>query len=175
MVATTPKCSEKEKMNEAKRFDLLADIMRASHFEWRRAVLALCPDLSPVELVKQYWEEVGRDTAKYYLKKIDGTGSVAHQVASLVVSSSIAMGEKAEVLEGELRGSYHVLHTECPWHVWHKRENLLREDQVGCDHWLKTVVDEVNCALGTSLRFKTVESLPSGGNCCLRVFWEEGQ
>ena len=37
--------------------------MRASHFEWRRAILNLCPDMDPVELVKQYWTEVGKDTA----------------------------------------------------------------------------------------------------------------
>lgn len=161
-------------MDEAKKFDLLANIMRASHFEWRRAALALCPDLSPLELVKRYWEEVGKDTAKFYLKKIDGNRSLAQQVASLVVSSSVAMGENAEVLEGEREGRYRVRHTECPWYVWHKRENLLPEDQIGCDHWLKTVVDAINAALGASLRFETVESLPSGGTCCLREFWEEG-
>ena len=160
-------------MDEAKKFDLLANIKRASHFEWRRAVLALCPGLSASELVMRYWEEVGKDTAKFYLTKIDGALPMAQQVAALVVSSSVAMGETAEVLNAASEGRYYVRHTECPWYVWHKREDLLHEDQLGCDHWLKTVIQEINTALGTSLRFRTVESLPGGGTSCLRLLWEE--
>jgi hypothetical protein len=159
--------------DETKRFELLANIMRASHFEWRRAALALCPELSPDHLVKRYWEEVGRDTARYYLTKIDRAAPLARQVAALVVSSSVAMGETAEVLDAGREGHYYVRHTECPWYTWHKREDLLEEDQLGCDHWLETVIREINTALGASLRFRTTESLPGGGTSCLRLLWEE--
>ena len=160
---------------EDERFGLLGNIMRASHFEWRRAVLALCPELEPTELVKQYWEEVGKDTAKFYLKKIDGERDLAEQVAALFVSSSVAMGEDAEVVGLPPEGGHQARHNDCPWFHWHKRMDLLPEDQVGCDHWLKTVVDEINSSRGTSLRFETLDSLPAGGNCCLRRFWEEGR
>lgn len=160
-------------MDPQKQFELLSNIMRASHFEWRRAALALNPDLDPMDLVKKYWKEVGIDTAKFYLKKIDPKKDLAAQVASLFVSSSVAMGEDAEVLDKSTDGKCQARHNDCPWFHWHKREGLLQEDQVGCDHWLKTVVDEINAALNSSLRFETVETLPGGGSCCLRRFWEE--
>jgi hypothetical protein len=162
-------------MDDAQRFELLANIMRASHFEWRRAVLSLHPDQDPAELVKRYWEEVGKDTAKFYLKRIDPEKGLAGQVAALIVSSSVAMGEDAEVLESPGGESCQVRHNACPWFDWHRREGLLQEDQPGCDHWLKTVVDEINRALGRKLRFETISSLPAGGTSCVRRFWEESE
>lgn len=162
-------------MDDAKRLELLANIMRASHFEWRRAVLALCPDLEPSELVKCYWEEVGKDTARFYLKKIDRDKDLPAQVAALYVASSVAMGEDAEVVPSSVTGECRARHNVCPWFDWHQREGLVSEDQAGCDRWLQTVVDEINRALGTELRFETVESLPAGGSCCLRRFWEGGE
>lgn len=158
-------------MDEAKRFDLLANIMRASHFEWRRTALALSPELDPMSLVKRYWTEVGKDTAKYYLKKIDPSKDVAAQMARLFVSSSVIMGEDAELLERDAEGRSLARHNGCPWFDWHKREGLLDEDRPGCDEFIKTVVAEINSALGTRLRFETKESLPEGGSGCLRVFW----
>jgi hypothetical protein len=159
-------------MDDAKRFQVLAEIMRASHFEWRRAALASCPDLNPVELVKKYWEEVGKDTASYYLKRIDPERDLAQQVAELFAGSSQVMGEDAEVVEPSPEGHSQVRHQDCPWYRWHRQQD---EDQVGCDHFLKTVVDEINAALGASLCFATDESLPGGQGCCLRRFWEEGK
>jgi len=162
-------------VNESMRFELLANIMRASHFEWRRAVASLCPDLDPIEAVKRYWEEVGIDTAAYYLKKIDPKEDLAAQVAALYVASSVAMGEDAAVVPSSNSGESLARHDACPWFDWHKREGLLHEDQVGCDRWLETVVAELNKSLGTKLRFETVESLPAGGSSCLRRFWEDAE
>jgi hypothetical protein len=162
-------------VSEEKRFELLANIMRASHFEWRRAVASLCPDLDPTEAVKRYWEEVGKDTAAYYLKKINPDKGIAEQLAALYVASSVAMGEDAAVVASSVPGESLARHEACPWFDWHKREGLLHEDQVGCDYWLRTVVDEINKALGTELRFETVESLPAGGSSCLRRFWDGGR
>ena len=162
-------------MSEDKRFELLANIMRASHFEWRRAVASLCPDIDPTDAVKKYWEEVGKDTAAYYLKKIDPAKDLAAQVAALYVASSVAMGEDAKVATSPNPGESLARHEACPWFDWHKREGLLHEDQVGCDWWLKTVVEEINKNLRTKLRFETVESLPTGGSSCLRRFWEEDE
>lgn len=162
-------------MDDAQRFELLANIMRASHFEWRRAVLSLHPDQDPVALVKRYWEEVGKDTALFYLKKIDPEKNLPEQVAELVVASSVAMGEDAEVVASPDGESFQVRHNACPWFEWHRREGISEEDQIGCDHWLKTVVDEINDALGRKLCFETVSSLPAGDSACVRRFWEESE
>ncbi len=160
-------------MDAQKRFDLLANIMRASHFEWRRAALALCPDLDPIALVKRYWQEVGKDTAQYYLKKIDTARDLPAQVAARDVARSVAMGEDAEGVTPATPGESHARHAACPWFEWHARQGLLAEDLAGCDQWLQTIVDEINGALGSRLRFETVEALPTGGGCCLRRFWED--
>lgn len=160
-------------MDLEKKFNILSNIMRASHFEWRRAVLKLCPDLDPLELVKAYWNEVGLDTAGYYLKKIDPTKDIAAQVARLYVSSSVAMGEDAEVVEDSKAGVTFARHNDCPWFHWHKKENLLLEDLPGCNSWLETVVSEINNELNCNLQVKTVSSLPESDGCCLRKFWTE--
>jgi hypothetical protein len=160
-------------MDIEKKFAVLAEIMRASHFEWRRAALALNPDTDPTELVKRYWDEVGKDTTSYYVRMIDPAGDLAEQFAELFVSSSLVMGEDAEVIEKSADGRAQARHNSCPWYTWHQREGLLTEDLAGCNHFLQVVVDGVNAALGTSLRYTTVESLPGGGGCCLRQFWEE--
>jgi hypothetical protein len=162
-------------MDDAKKLKVLATIMRASHFQWRRAALASCPGSDPLELVNRYWDEVGKDTARYYLRMIDPDKDLAEQVAALFVSSSEVMGEDAEVIAKSSEGHSQVRHHSCPWFDWHQREGLLAEDQAGCDHFLQVVMDEINLALGASLRFRTVESLPGGGGCCLRQIWEEAE
>ena len=160
-------------MDIEKKYAVLATIMRASHFQWRRAALAFNPNIDPARLVNRYWEEVGKDTAQYYVRQIDPAGDVAEQFTALFVSSSVVMGEDAEVIDKSAEGRAQMRHNSCPWYDWHQREGLLAEDLVGCNHFLQVVVDDVNAALGTSLRFETVESLPEGGSCCLRQFWEE--
>jgi hypothetical protein len=164
-----------DNVDKSKQFELLSSIMRASHFEWRRAVIKLCPNIDPEELVRQYWSEVGKDTVKVYLRKIDPEKDLAMQVAELFVASSKAMGEDAETIGEMPSGGFGVRHNDCPWYHWHKRENLLEEDLIGCDHWLRTVVDGINAALSTSLQFETLESLPGGDSCCVRRFWEGDQ
>ncbi len=161
-------------MDDAKKIKVMSAIMRAQHFEWRRAALALAPDLDPMELVRRFWSEVGADTARYYVGRIDPDKDVAEQVANLVVSSSIAMGEDAEYLGPDGDGRHLVAHNDCPWYHWHHREGLLEEDQAGCDRWLETTLEGVNEALGTSLRFDSVETLPGGAKRCLRRFWIDG-
>jgi hypothetical protein len=160
-------------MDIEKKYAVLATIMRASHFQWRRAALALNPDIDSIDLVNRYWDEVGKDTAQYYVRQMDPVGDVAEQFTALFVSSSVVMGEDAEVIDKSAEGRAQMRHNSCPWYDWHQREGLLAEDLVGCNHFLQVVVDDVNAALGISLRFETVESLPDGGRCCLRQFWEE--
>lgn len=155
------------------RFALLCGITRAAHFEWRRAALALSPDVDPMALVGRYWEEVGHDTAAAYLRRIDRERPLPRQVAELFVSSSLAMGERAEVRPSEGPGEVLLVHTGCPWPAWHERYQALAEDRPGCDRWLATVCADIGEALGVRLRFETLESLPEGGATCTRRLWVE--
>lgn len=160
-------------MDDKKKINLLSNIMRASHFEWRRAALALNPDLDPKDLVRQFWTEVAADTAKFYVRNMDPKGDVARQFAELFVGSSQAMDEDCTYTGTDAKGCHTVAHTDCPWFHWHKKLDLLDEDQFGCDLWLEKTADEVNATLGTNIRFATEETIPAGGAACRRRFWVE--
>jgi len=153
-----------------KRFKVLCEIVRAQHFAWREAALALAPDLDPEELGNKMWEITGVQTARAYLKRLDRDKPLAPQVAQAIAWSSVCMGEDAVVEQGEGDEAF-LKHNDCPWYHWHKRLDLLSEDQPGCDTWFRTTVAEVNKALGTNLKIETQRSLPAGGNCCLRRIW----
>jgi len=155
-----------------KRFQVLCEIVRAQHFAWREAALGLAPDLSPHELTNKMWGITGVQTAKAYLKRLDPKKPLAPQVARAIAWSSVCMGEDADVEEGKA-GEAFVRHNDCPWYHWHKRLDILDEDQPGCDAWFFTAVAEINKALGTNLRIETQCSLPAGGDCCLRRIWVE--
>jgi hypothetical protein len=71
-----------------KKYNVLSQIQRASHFEWLRAAKELCPDVSELDLVLKYWEIVGHDTAKNYLKHLDPEKPLPEQVAKNYVFSS---------------------------------------------------------------------------------------
>ena len=90
-----------KEMGWDKKFNILSQINRLAHFEWREAALALCPELDPMALVLKYWEIVGRDTGRAYLKHIDRSKPVAPQIARSFVWSSISMGEDAHLYEGD--------------------------------------------------------------------------
>lgn len=157
------------------RFKLLCGINRAAHFEWRRAALATAPDVDPLELIRNYWIEVGHDTAAAYLKMIDRDQPIAPQVAELAVKSSLAMGETASVQPGDEDGVFLMVHTACPWNDWHRRFGLLAEDRPGCDQWMETIAADLSHALGVTVHVETVgRTLPEGGETCTRRFWVEG-
>ena len=130
----------------------------------------MAPDIDPVELGNRMWEITGVQTAAAYLKRIDPEKPLAIQVANSIAWSSVCMGEDASVEEGEGDEAF-VRHADCPWFHWHKRLDVLDEDRPGCDTWFFTAVDELNKALGTSIRIETTSSLPDGGDCCLRRIW----
>jgi hypothetical protein len=153
-----------------KRFKVLCEIVRAQHFAWREAALAMAPQLDPVELGNKMWEITGVQTAKAYLKRLDTSKPLARQVAESIAWSSVCMGEDATVEEGTGDEAF-VRHADCPWFHWHQRLGLLVEDQPGCDTWFFTAVAEINKALGTNIRIETKMSLPEGGNGCVRRIW----
>jgi hypothetical protein len=154
------------------RFKVLCEIVRAQHFAWREAALALAPELDGEKLANKMWEITGVQTAKAYLKRIDPDKPLAPQVARSIAWSSVCMGEDAKVEEGKGDEAF-IRHSDCPWFHWHKRLGALPEDQPGCDTWFKTSVDEINKALGTRIRLETQCSLPAGDSCCLRRVWVE--
>jgi len=154
------------------RFRVLCEITRAQHFAWREAALALAPQLDAGELTRKMWEITGVQTARAYLKRLDPDQPLALQVARSIAWSSACMGEDVTVQPGEGDEAF-VKHTACPWFQWHKRLDLLEEDRPGCDMWFRTVVDQINEALGTNIRLETTNSLPDGGDCCRRRIWVE--
>lgn len=154
------------------KYQLLLKIHRAAHFEWLHAVKKLMPACDVKELILAYWDEVARDTAYAYLHVLNKTGtssdSLCFHVASLIVKSSLAMGESASLIqEGE---NFIVQHTACPWWEWHKKEKLENLDQPGCDVWFTRVVQYINESLGSKLKVTTEASIPAGDSCCRRVF-----
>lgn len=155
-----------------KKFRILTEIARASHFAWREAALKCCPDVDPRTLVDTMWDITGVQTGNAYLKRLDPEGDLAQQVAASIVWSSQSMGEDA-VLEPGDDGSWYVKHDDCPWFHWHERLGVLSEDRPGCDTWFAATVRTINEKLGTKLRFETQSALPDGGDCCRRRFWVE--
>ncbi len=156
-----------------KRFKMMAQILRATHFEWRRAALAFCPDADPKELVMKFWEEVGHDTAAAYLKQLDPAKPLPKQMAENTVFSSLCMGEDARVVEGTDERECFVRHDGCPWYDWHQRLGLLEEDQAGCDQWFRTFTADINEKLGAAIKWETQKCLAAGDDHCLRRFWVE--
>jgi 2,4-dienoyl-CoA reductase (NADPH2) len=156
-----------------RRFAILGEITRATHFGWRKAVTGMFPEADPRELVTRFWEITAADTAKAYLKRIDPAKPLAPQVAEQMVFSSITMGEDAKLILGDDPGEAFVHHDGCPWFDWHAKLGLLAEDQPGCDAWFYKTVDFINQKLGTNLKIKTLKSMPAGESCCLRKLWQE--
>jgi len=152
------------------RFKVLCEIVRAQHFAWREAVLALAPDLDPEKLGNKMWEITGVQTAKAYLKRMDPKKPLAPQVANSIAWSSVCMGEDARVEQGTGDEAF-VKHADCPWYHWHKRLGILNEDRPGCDTWFFTAVSEINKALGTNIKIETQASLPDGDDGCTRRIW----
>ena len=156
------------------RFRVLCEIVRAQHFAWREAVLAVAPDLDPRELTTTMWRITGRQTAQAYLKRLDPKKPLPLQVARCIAWSSVCMGEDAVVEKGDSDEAF-VTHRDCPWFHWHQRQGLLAEDQPGCDVWFGTLVGEINDALGSHLKVETQCALPAGDACCRRRIWAEAQ
>jgi hypothetical protein len=154
------------------RFKVLCEIVRAQHFAWREAALALAPGLDPQKLTNKMWEITGVQTAKAYLKRLDPKKPLSPQIAHSIAWSSVCMGESATVEAGAGDEAF-VRHADCPWFHWHKRLNILKEDRPGCDRWFFTAVAEINKALGTDVKIETQSSLPDGDGCCLRRIWME--
>ena len=155
-----------------KKFEILVEIARASHFAWREAALRCCPGLDPRQLVGEMWDITGVKTAEAYVKRLDPAGDLPRQVAASIVWSSQCMGEDARLEIGE-QGECFVKHEACPWHRWHEGQGLLAEDRPGCDRWFESTLRTINEKLGTRLRFETLSTLPEGGDCCRRRIWEE--
>ncbi len=154
-----------------KKFQILVEINRASHFAWRQAVQRLHPEADLQALVCAMWDVTGVQTAESYLRRLDTSKELAPQIAGSIVWSSHCMGEDAQVEPGATSGESFVKHTSCPWFRWHDQNGLLHEDRPGCDRWFEATIRTINEKLGTSVRFETLSALPDGDECCLRRIW----
>lgn len=157
-----------------KKFHVLSQIQRMSHFEWLAAAMHFAKEgTSELDVVKKYWEIVGHDTAAAYLQHLDPDRPLPRQIAECYVFSSRSMGEDAEFVEGAGDHEAFARHNGCPWHAWHLRHDKLEQDLPGCDMWIRSFLDVISEKLGTRIRFETRESLPGGDSVCLRRFWVE--
>ncbi len=156
-----------------KRFAILCEITRAQHFAWREAVRQLCPEVDPAAVVDRMWALTGVETGQAYQKRIDTAQPLAPQVAESIAWSSQCMGEDASVEVSAEGDQAFVCHAACPWHDWHTRLGLVAEDRPGCDQWFAATLEQINTALGTRVRFETLEALPDGDARCRRRFWVE--
>lgn len=154
-----------------KKFKILSQIHRSSHFEWIQAIKEICTDVDEYDLVLKYWEKVAEATARNYLQHLDISKPLPKQVAENFVFSSICMGEDAELVEGKDENECFARHNDCPWYHWHKGLGKMKFDQEGCDMWLKSLIKIVNDKLGTKIKAATLKSLPNGDEICLRRFW----
>ena len=157
-----------------KRFAVLVEICRASHFAWRQAVARCCPDVDTQKLVNEMWDVTGVQTAAAYVKHLDSSKDLPEQIAASIAWSSQCMGEDARAEPGDDSGQWLVRHVSCPWHRWHEKRGLLTEDRPGCDRWFEATLGTINAKLGVKIRFETLSALPDGGDCCLRRIWQEG-
>ncbi len=151
------------------KFKALCQITRAAHFEWRQTFIAMNPGADPKEAVLKYWEIVGHDTAKAYIKQIDPQKPIVPQLAKAIVDSSLAMGETARIIPGGSDNELHFEHQDCPWLKWHQRYDAADEDRPGCDKWLETLINDISKEFGVKLIFETLSSLPDGQDTCERV------
>ena len=156
-----------------KKFKILCEITRASHFAWRQAVIEACPDVDIKDVVYKMWEITGHETAKAYINKIDSSKPVLPQIARSFVWSSVTMGEDAEIVDEGNPDEIFVRHNGCPWFNWHMKVKALPEDKPGCDIWFKTVISDINKAFGTNVKIETQSSLPDGESSCVRRIWLE--
>ena len=155
-----------------KKFGVLCEITRAQHFAWHAAVRKLCPDVDPAKVTSEMWRVTGEQTGQAYLRRIDRELPLAPQIAEGICWSSECMGEDAEVAPGASDREAFVVHSACPWQKWHEQQGLVAEDRPGCDEWFRATIDTINRALGSNVRFETVEALPEGGRSCRRRIWE---
>ncbi len=155
----------------AKKFAILCQITRAQHFAWREAVVAVAPDVDPVEIVTKMWEVTGKQTGGSYARRLDAGRDLPRQVAECIAWSSDSMGDDARVELSDDTDDAFVRHCGCPWYQWHARKDLLAEDRPGCDAWIGATLGEINKKLGSDLRFETLASMPDGDDSCLRRIW----
>ena len=112
-----------------KKFAILSEITRAQHFAWHEAVVQMCPEADVAAVTDKMWEITGHQTAAAYIKRLDKDKPLASQAAASIVWSSQCMGEAAELEVTEGKDEAFVRHADCPWVHWHRRLDLLHEDQ----------------------------------------------
>lgn len=156
----------------AKKFEILCEITRAQHFAWHAAVRKVCPDVDPMAVTLEMWRVTGEQTGEAYVRRIDRKLPIAPQIAAGICRSSECMGEDATLESGATEREAFVVHRACPWQRWHEKQDLVKEDRPGCDEWFRETIAAVNRALGTDVRFETLETLPDGGTTCRRRLWE---
>jgi len=160
------------------KFEALANITRATWYEWREAAIATArPEFKPLDLVLKAWEVVGHDTAKAYFNQLNRASPNFHKdIAKCIVNSSLMMGEDAKIVPGENKNEVFVRWDHCPWPEFARRYGApMEEDVLGCDMWFQTVIEDINALFNTKVKLETLKAIPRGDCVCLRrISIEEG-
>ena len=151
--------------------------IKATHYEWRQTALELAgPDADPIVIALKFWEIAGKDLAKGFLptlNKSKGEEALMMSVARLLAATGTANGAVVKVEKGESPDELFIKWERCPWPTSVKRYGAsMKEDLLGCDKFLQTIVSEFNGFLDTNFKLETQKAIPSGNGMCLRRLYK---
>ena len=152
-------------------------VIKSTFFEWRQTALELLgPGSDALDVVLKFWEVAGVDVAKNFfpmLNLLKGEEGLILNLGRALAGTGIANGAVARVEKGEGPLEALIRWERCPWPTFAKRYGAsMKEDLLGCDKFLQTIVAEVNAFLGTDLKIETQKAIPSGDGVCLRRLYK---
>ncbi len=152
--------------------------IKATHYEWRQTALELAgPGANPLDIILKFWEIAGKDLAKGFLpvlNKAKGEEALMTSVARLLAATGTANGAVVKVEKGESPNEVFIRWERCPWPTSAKRYGAsMKEDLLGCDKFLQTIVAEFNGFLGINYKLETQKAIPRGDGVCLRRLYKE--
>ena len=148
-------------------------VIKSTFFEWRQTALELLgPGSDPLNVVLKFWEIAGIDVAKGFFPMLDlrkGEEGVILDLGRALAGTGIANGAVVTVEKGEAPFEALIRWHRCPWPTFARRYGVsMKEDLLGCDRFLQTIVAEANALLGTDFKIETQKAIPSGDGLCLR-------
>jgi len=152
-------------------------VIKSTFFEWRQTALELLgPGSDALDVVLKFWEVAGVDVSKNFFPMLNlrkGEEGLILDLGRALAGTGIANGAVVTVDKGETPLEAFIRWERCPWPTFAKRYGAsMKEDLLGCDKFLQTIVAETNAFLGTDLKIETQKAIPSGDGVCLRRLYK---
>lgn len=152
-------------------------VIKSTFFEWRQTALELLgPSSDALDVVLKFWEVAGVDVARNFFPMLNlrkGEEGLILDLGRALAGTGIANGAVVRVEKGEGPLEALIKWERCPWPTFAKRYGAsMKEDLLGCDKFLQTIVAEANAFLGTDLKIETQKAIPSGDGVCLRRLYK---